>query len=67
MAQISPKLAHTYFTEMSADSAVPLDLEDLLHMVHLRRHNHVVTGDIALRCYKNKSKWRHEVDLPASD
>ncbi|MFD5378322.1 endonuclease domain-containing protein [Streptomyces griseoincarnatus] len=60
MAQISPKLAHTYFTEIASSSTVPLDLEDLLNMVHLRRHNHVVIGDIALRCYKNKSKWTYD-------
>ncbi|MFD0007133.1 endonuclease domain-containing protein [Streptomyces sp. NPDC127178] len=60
MAQISPKLAHTYFTDISAGSPLPLDLDDLLHMVHLHRHNHVVIGDIALRCYKNKSKWTYD-------
>lgn len=60
MAQISPKLARTYFAEISAASAVPLDLDDLLHMTDLRRHNHVVIGDIALRCYKNKSKWMYD-------
>ncbi|MFJ1610408.1 endonuclease domain-containing protein [Streptomyces sp. NPDC088253] len=60
MAQISPKLAHTYFTELSVGSAVPLDLDDLLHMMNMRRHNHVVIGDIALRCYKNKSKWTYD-------
>lgn len=60
MAQISPKLAHTYFTELAAGSAVPLDLDDLLRMMDLRRHNHVVIGDIALRCYKNKSKWTYD-------
>lgn len=60
MAQISPKLAHAYFTEISAGSAVPLDFDDLLHMMDLRRHNHVVIGDIALRCYKNKSKWTYD-------
>ncbi|GHA71143.1 hypothetical protein GCM10010372_82730 [Streptomyces tauricus] len=60
MAQISPKLALTYFTEISAGSAVPLDLDDLMNMVNLRRHNHVVIGDIALRCYKNKSKWTYD-------
>ncbi|MDQ0577883.1 endonuclease domain-containing protein [Streptomyces rishiriensis] len=59
MAQISPKLARTYFAEISAGSAVPLDLDDLLHMVKLRRHNHVLIGDIALHCYKNKSKWTY--------
>lgn len=59
MAQISPKLAHTYFTEISAGCAVPLDLDDLLHMVDLRRHSHVI-GDIALCCYKNKSKWTYD-------
>ncbi|PAZ16365.1 hypothetical protein CLM62_08580 [Streptomyces sp. SA15] len=48
MAQIRPKLAHTSFTELSAGSAVPVDLDDLLNMVHLRRHSHVVIGDIAL-------------------
>ncbi|MFF3710339.1 endonuclease domain-containing protein [Streptomyces phaeochromogenes] len=60
MAQISSKLALTYFTELSAGSAVPLDLDDILNMVDLRRHNHVVIGDIALRCYKNKSKWTYD-------
>ncbi|KFG10875.1 endonuclease domain-containing protein [Streptomyces scabiei] len=60
MAPISPKLALAYFTELSAGCAVPLALDDLLHMVHLRRHNHVVIGDIALRCYKNKSKWGYD-------
>ncbi|MET7571263.1 endonuclease domain-containing protein [Streptomyces sp. NPDC005492] len=60
MAQISPKLAHAYFTEISAGSVVPLDLDGLLRMVDLRRHNHVVIGDIALRCYKNKSKWTYD-------
>ncbi|MDX3781427.1 endonuclease domain-containing protein [Streptomyces europaeiscabiei] len=60
MAQISPKLALTYFTELSAGSAVPLALDDLLNMVDLRRHNHVVFGDIAVRCYKNKSKWTYD-------
>ncbi|MFF5139998.1 endonuclease domain-containing protein [Streptomyces sp. NPDC013157] len=48
------------FTELSAGSAVPLDLDDLLHMKNLRCHNHVVIGDIALRCYKNKSKWTYD-------
>ncbi|GEB60070.1 endonuclease domain-containing protein [Streptomyces gardneri] len=60
MAQISPKLARTYFAEISAGSAVPLDLDDLVRMVRLRQHGHVVIGDIAIRCYKNKSKWTYD-------
>ncbi|MGW1659178.1 hypothetical protein [Streptomyces atratus] len=48
MAQISPRLARTYFAEISANSAVPLDLDDLVHMVRLRQHGHVVIGDIAI-------------------
>ncbi|MFD5079551.1 endonuclease domain-containing protein [Streptomyces sp. NPDC058371] len=60
MAQISPRLAHAYFNEISAGSAVPLDLDGLLHMVDLRRRSYVVIGDIALRCFKNKSKWTYD-------
>ncbi|WP_327378969.1 hypothetical protein OG393_34265 (plasmid) [Streptomyces sp. NBC_01216] len=60
MAQISPRLARTYFAEISAGSALPLDLDDLVHMVQLRQHGHVVIGDIAIRCYKNRSKWTYD-------
>ncbi|MGI5485007.1 endonuclease VII [Streptomyces lavendofoliae] len=60
MAQISPRLARTYFAEISADSALPLDPDDLVRMVRLRQHGHVVIGDIAIRCYKHKSKWTYD-------
>ncbi|WP_086670374.1 endonuclease domain-containing protein [Streptomyces albovinaceus] len=60
MAQISPRLARTYFAEIAAGSAVPLDPDDLLHMMQLRQHGHVVIGDMALRCYKHKSKWTYD-------
>ncbi|WP_331730256.1 endonuclease domain-containing protein [Streptomyces sp. NBC_01174] len=60
MAQISPRLARTYFAEISAASALPLDPDDLVHMVRLRQHGHVVIGDIAIRCYKNRSKWTYD-------
>lgn len=60
MAQISPRLARTYFAEISAASALPLDPDDLVHMVGLRQHGHVVIGDIAIRCYKNRSKWTYD-------
>ncbi|WP_327372275.1 endonuclease domain-containing protein [Streptomyces sp. NBC_01217] len=60
MAQISPRLARTYFAEISAGSAVPLDLDDLVSMVRLRQHGHVVLGDIAVRCYKYKSRWTYD-------
>ncbi|WP_327191116.1 endonuclease domain-containing protein [Streptomyces xinghaiensis] len=60
MAQISPRLARTYFAEISAGSALPLDPEDLVHMVRLRQHGHVVIGDVAIRCYKNKAKWTYD-------
>lgn len=52
---MSPRLAHTYFAEISAESALPFVLDDLVHMVRLRQHGHVVIGDIAVRCYKNTS------------
>ncbi|MCX4444841.1 endonuclease VII domain-containing protein [Streptomyces sp. NBC_01789] len=60
MAQISPRLARTYFAEISAGSALPLDPDDLVHMVRRRQHGHVVIGDSAIRCYKNKSKWTYD-------
>ncbi|MFC4606258.1 hypothetical protein ACFO9E_00210 [Streptomyces maoxianensis] len=54
---ISPKSARSLFAELTVGSAVPLDPDDLLHMVYLRRYGHVVFGDIAVRCYKHKSRW----------
>ncbi|MGW2103704.1 hypothetical protein ACWCPX_39765 [Streptomyces olivaceoviridis] len=60
MAQISPRLARTYFAEIAADSALPLDPDDLVHMVRRRQHGHVVIGDIAIRCYKNRSRWTYD-------
>ncbi|MDX2631808.1 endonuclease domain-containing protein [Streptomyces scabiei] len=60
MAQISPKLARAFFADISAGSPVPLDPDDLLHMAHVRRHGHVVFGDIAVRCFKNRSKWTYD-------
>ncbi|MGW9400631.1 endonuclease domain-containing protein [Streptomyces sp. NPDC055642] len=60
MAQISPKLARAFFADISASSPVPLDPDDLLHMVHVRRHGHVVFGDIAVRCFKHRSKWTYD-------
>ncbi|MER6775001.1 endonuclease domain-containing protein [Streptomyces bacillaris] len=60
MAQISPRLARTFFAEISASSVLPLDPDDLVHMVRLRQHGHVVIGDIAIRCYKNRSKWTYD-------
>jgi hypothetical protein len=60
MAQISPKLARTFFADISVGSPVPLDPDDLLHMVHVRRHGHVVFGDIAVRCFKHRSKWTYD-------
>ncbi|AEY94165.1 putative endonuclease VII (plasmid) [Streptomyces hygroscopicus subsp. jinggangensis 5008] len=60
MAQISPRLARTYFAEIAADSALPLDPDDLVHMVRRRQHGHVVSGDIAIRCYKNRSRWTYD-------
>ncbi|MGW2777319.1 hypothetical protein ACWC4C_33285 [Streptomyces olivaceoviridis] len=60
MAQISPRLARTYFAEIAADSALPLAPDDLVHMVRRRQHGHVVIGDIAIRCYKNRSRWTYD-------
>ncbi|MFJ5920778.1 hypothetical protein ACIQFW_34025 [Streptomyces ardesiacus] len=60
MAQISPRLARTFFAEISAASALPIDPNDLVHMMRLRQHGHVVIGDIAIRCYKNRSKWTYD-------
>ncbi|MFD8012261.1 hypothetical protein [Streptomyces sp. NPDC058955] len=60
MVQISPRLARTYFAEISAGSAIPLALDDLVSMARLRQHGHVVLGDIAVRCYKYKSKWTYD-------
>ncbi|MFJ6053603.1 endonuclease domain-containing protein [Streptomyces sp. NPDC092307] len=60
MAQISPKLARTYFAEIAAGSTVPLDLDDLVNMVLLRQHGHVVLGHVAVRCYKFRSKWTYD-------
>ncbi|MEV4871348.1 hypothetical protein [Streptomyces syringium] len=58
--QISPRLARTYFTEISAGSAVPLDLDELVSMVRLHQHGHVVLGDVAVRCYKYRLKWTYD-------
>ncbi|MFF4180986.1 endonuclease domain-containing protein [Streptomyces sp. NPDC001750] len=60
MTPISPQLARTYFAEISAGSAIPLDPDDLVRMTRVRQHGHVVIGDVAIRCYKNKSKWRYD-------
>lgn len=29
-------------------------------MVHVRRHGHVVFGDIAVCCFKHRSKWTYD-------
>ncbi|MFD3467985.1 endonuclease domain-containing protein [Streptomyces sp. NPDC058682] len=62
MAQISPGLARTHFAEISAGSAVPLDLDDLVSMVRLRQHAHChdhgyVRGPLCTSCntYQGKS------------
>ncbi|MFF4534220.1 endonuclease domain-containing protein [Streptomyces sp. NPDC001407] len=60
MTLITPDYARTLFADLTQNSAVPLDPDDLFHMGSLRRHGHVVIGDVALRCYKYKARWQYD-------
>lgn len=60
MPLITPDYARTLFADLTQNSAVPLEPDDLFHMGSLRRHGHVVIGDVALRCYKHRARWRYD-------
>jgi hypothetical protein len=57
---ISPKCARDLFTEQTQSAAVPIAPEELLHLSGQYVHGHVVVGDIALRCYKHKARWKYD-------
>ncbi|MER7914497.1 endonuclease domain-containing protein [Streptomyces sp. NPDC096068] len=59
---ISPKLACATFADETRDASLPLRPDALLKTMshHLRRHGHVVVGDVALRLYKHKGPWRYD-------
>ncbi|MEW1552220.1 endonuclease domain-containing protein [Streptomyces tsukubensis] len=57
---ISREYARSLFADLTQNAAVPLDPDELLHMPGLRQHGHVFFGDIAVRCYKHKSRWTYD-------
>ncbi|MER7109452.1 endonuclease domain-containing protein [Streptomyces sp. NPDC000229] len=58
---MKPEAARTTFSELTQGSAVPLQPDVLLRTKYdVRRHGHVLIGDIALRCYKHKGRWMYD-------
>ncbi|MCX4657442.1 endonuclease domain-containing protein [Streptomyces microflavus] len=56
---ISREYARTIFADLSQNAMVPLDPDELVRTPGLIRHGHVLFGDVAVRCYKHKGRWRY--------
>lgn len=66
MPPITREYAYSLFADLTQSAVVPLDPDELLHMPGLRWHGHVFFGDIAVRCYKHKTRWTYaERDIRA--
>lgn len=59
MSFISPNLAHGILTDLTRKTAGFVEPNALLDTSSVRRHGHVLVGDVALRCYKHQGRWRY--------
>ncbi|MGW4784876.1 endonuclease domain-containing protein [Streptomyces sp. NPDC004230] len=58
---ISPQLARDTLAELTRDSAVPVDPSVLVSVKSaFLDHGHIFIGDVALRGYKDKGRWKYD-------
>ncbi|MGW0629243.1 endonuclease domain-containing protein [Streptomyces sp. NPDC002758] len=58
---ISPQMARETLADLAQDCSLPLDLGELIPgKAEFLDHGHVLIGDVAVRGYKDKGRWKYD-------